>query len=411
MHACVAWQPAFLAPAFARASPPAATALPQIDPPSVIRAGTPCEAHVAGGHDGCNTDPMNDVAAERGVGIDGPALAPPLPRFAQIEPVGRCNLACRMCTVHERGDAVAELSLERYVQLLDALPQLEQLHLQGLGEPMLHPRFFDMVEIAARRGIRVSANSNLTLLTERRAARCISSGLAALSVSLDGASAAVYESIRRRASFAKVLRNLDRLVAARDAAPSPRLEVRAVMVLMRGNLAELPALLRLLHAHGVPELLVQRLSSDLAQPDAEARYIPIRRYVESAELREADLPRARGVFEAARAQAEALGMRLHLPRLDEAPACTPSPTRCGWPWEQLYITAAGALLPCCMVATADRASFGGVFAANEPCQPGHDDVQLLERWHGAEAQAFRSALTSAAPPAVCRSCALYHGKF
>jgi MoaA/NifB/PqqE/SkfB family radical SAM enzyme len=361
-----------------------------------------------GGHDGCTSAGMDDSAQAARAGSDVPPLAPPLPRFAQIEPVGRCNLACRMCTVHERGDAVAELSIERYVQLLDAMPGLERLHLQGLGEPMLHPRFFDMVEIAARRGIRVSANSNLTLLTERRAARCVSSGLAALSVSLDGASAASYESIRRRASFAKVLRNLDRLVAARDAAPPPRLEVRAVMVLMRGNLAELPALLRLLHAHGVAELLVQRLSSDLAQPAADARYIPIRRYVESAELGEADLPQARAVFEAARALAEALGMRLHLPRLTEAPA-TPSPMRCGWPWEQLYLTAAGSLLPCCMVATADRASFGDVFASGSAGD--RAPARLLERWHGAEAQAFRAALASAAPPAVCRSCALYHGKF
>ena len=352
---------------------------------------------------------MDDTAQSARAGSDVPSLAPPLPRFAQIEPVGRCNLACRMCTVHERGDTVAELSIERYVQLLDAMPGLERLHLQGLGEPMLHPRFFDMVEIAARRGIRVSANSNLTLLTERRAARCVSSGLAALSVSLDGASAATYESIRRRASFAKVLRNLDRLVAARDAAPPPRLEVRAVMVLMRGNLAELPALLRLLHAHGVHELLVQRLSSDLAQPEADARYIPIRRYVESAELGEADLPHARAVFEEARALAEAFGLRLHLPRLAAAPASTPSPTRCGWPWEQLYVTAAGALLPCCMVATADRESFGEVFASG--AAQDSEPARLLERWHGAEAQAFRAALVSQAPPAVCRSCALYHGKF
>jgi len=354
---------------------------------------------------------MDDSAAGPGPGAGGPALAPPLPRFAQIEPIGRCNLACRMCTVHERGDAVAELSIERYRQLLDAMPGLEELHLQGLGEPMLHPRFFDMVEIAARRGIRVSANSNLTLLTERRAARCVSSGLAALSVSLDGASAAVYESIRRRASFAKVLRNLDRLVAARDTAPSARLEVRAVMVLMRGNLAELPPLLRLLHAHGVGELLVQRLSSDLAQPAADARYIPIRRYVESAELGEADLPHARAVFAAARALAGELGLRLHLPRLDEAAERMPSPTRCGWPWRQLYITAAGSLLPCCMVATADRASFGDVFEAGVRQDEGDGAAHLLERWHGTEAQAFRAALASEAPPSVCRSCALYHGKF
>lgn len=335
------------------------------------------------------------------------SLTPALPRFAQIEPIGRCNLACRMCTVNERGDAVGELSLARFRALLDQMPGLEALHLQGLGEPMLHPQFFDMVELAAARGIHVSVNTNLTLLTPARAQRCITSGLAALSVSLDGASAAVYEAIRRRASYAKVIRNLDRLVDARDAAGSA-LEVRGVMVLMRENLHELPALVRLLHAHRVRELLVQRLSNDLAQPDLDPRYIPIRRYIEGAELRPADVAHAAQVFDEACETARALGVRLHLPRLS-APAREHHPAagpRCSMPWERLYLTAAGELLPCCMVASADRASFGNVFDAPAPDGPG-----VLARWHGRAAQAFRAALADDAPPAVCRSCAFYRGTF
>ena len=328
--------------------------------------------------------------------------APPLPRFAQIEPVGRCNLACRMCTVHERGDTVAEMPLGRFAALLDQMPGLERLHLQGLGEPMLHPDFFEMVSLAASRGIHVSANTNATLLTPRRVQACIDSGLAALSVSLDGATAATYEAIRRRADFGKVVRNLGRLTAARDAAGSA-LQVRGVMVLMRGNAAELPALVDLLHAQRVKELLVQRLSNDLRDNGLPARYIPIRDYVDDAELRPGDLDAVRALFERARERADALGVVLHLPRLDGrdgAVASPPTSPRCGWPWEQLYVTAAGELLPCCMVATADRATFGNVF-----------DGGLAARWHGDAAQGFRSALASDTPPSVCRSCALYHGRF
>src|SRR5256885_8125066 len=338
------------------------------------------------------------------LGEHAATLTPELPRFAQIEPIGRCNLACKMCTVNDRGDEVAQLSLERFRALLDQMPGLAELHLQGLGEPMLHPGFFDMIEIAVQRGIRVSANTNLTLLTPERAQRCISSGLASLSVSLDGATAPVYEAIRRKASFAKVIRNLGRLVDARDEAGSA-LEVRGVMVLMRSNLDELPALLRLLHAHRVPDLLVQRLSSDLGQPDLPARYIPIRRYVDEAQLGPADLVHAEAVFGETRALADGLGMRLHLPRLFPTPPQTPPATpRCRWPWDQLYVTAAGELLPCCMVATADRATFGNVFADDAP-------DGLAARWHGEAARVVRDALAPGAPPSVCRSCALYHGTF
>lgn len=334
--------------------------------------------------------------------------APPLPRFAQIEPIGRCNLACGMCTVNHRGDEVATLSVERYTALLDALPGLEALHLQGLGEPMLHPRFFDMVEIAAGRGIRVSANSNLTLLTPARVRRCIDSGLAALSVSLDGATAATFEAVRHGANFGKVVRNLGRLTDARDAAGSA-LEVRGVMVLMRSNLDELPALVELLHAHRVLELLVQRLSSDLEHEDLPGRYIPIRSYCRSAELQSHDLPHAEQVFEQASRRAQALGLRLHLPALQPAPAPArqaDSP-RCSWPWDGLYFTAAGEMLPCCMVATADRASFGRVFRD----EPASAQVDVAAAWNSTTAQQFRSGLRDDAPPSICRSCALYHGTF
>ncbi len=343
---------------------------------------------------------------------------PRLPRFAQIEPIGRCNLACRMCTVNERIDAVlGEMSIERFRSLLDQMPRLETLHLQGLGEPMLHPRFFDMIQLAASRGIRVSANTNLTLLTPARALRCVSCGLASLSVSIDGATREVYQSIRRKASFDKVVRNLGRLMRAREEHRS-RLEVRGVMVLMRANLDELPALVRLLHAHRVPELLVQRLSSDLEQPSLAPGYIPIRDYVRDGQLRPGDLAHAQAMFDEARELAASLGIRLHLPRLtprdegaarnEESPAENAAAAddvlpRCRWPWEQLYVTAAGELLPCCMVATADRATFGNVF-------DGEADG-LRRRWHSPEANAFRHALASDSPPDVCRGCALYRGTF
>jgi MoaA/NifB/PqqE/SkfB family radical SAM enzyme len=329
----------------------------------------------------------------------GITLTPPLPRFAQVEPVGRCNLACRMCAVNERGDEIAELPLERLRELLDAMPQLEELHLQGLGEPMLHPRFFDMVTLAAARGLRVTCNTNLTLLTEARARRCADSGLATVYGSIDGASAAVYESIRHKASFAKVLRNLRRLTAARDEAGSA-LSVVVVMVLQRANLEELPALLRLVCDHGVRELQVQRLARDLQEPALPERYIPIARYVADAELRPQDLERAAAVFEEAREVAAELGMRVHLPRLGPAPAATGGGPRCTWPWEQLYLTAAGHMLPCCIVGTADVATFGKMFGSDP-----------LAVWHGAAAQAFRRALADGPPPGVCGSCALYHHRF
>src|SRR5204863_5748659 len=96
-----------------------------------------------------------------------------LPKFLQIEPVGQCNLRCQMCPIQFRQDGppygpLAFMDFGTFTRLVDDLPSLQELHLQGLGEPMMHPRFFDMVAYAASRGVRVSTNTNMTLLNPAR---------------------------------------------------------------------------------------------------------------------------------------------------------------------------------------------------------------------------------------------------
>src|SRR5436305_7540468 len=169
--------------------------------------------------------------------------------YAQFEPVGQCNLRCQMCPIQFRRDGPpygppAFMRFEVFTRLVDQMPQLRELHLQGLGEPMMHPRFADMVAHAARRGIRVTTNSNLTLLNPTRAERCVTSGLDTIHVSIDGASREVYERIRVRARLDRVLGNLELIRSAKRELGSDRPHLRMVTVLMRQNLHELPDLVR-----------------------------------------------------------------------------------------------------------------------------------------------------------------------
>jgi radical SAM protein with 4Fe4S-binding SPASM domain len=172
----------------------------------------------------------------------------------------------------------------------------------------------------------------------------------------------------------------------------------------------------------VPDILVQRLASELNEPTLPARYLPIRRFVEGAELRGIDLAEAAEVFAAARERAARLGVTLHLPKLLPASrSIQPAPSgggrragavdgaagqerraqaRCSWPVDKLYVTAGGELLPCCMVGTPDRATFGNAF-----------DDGLDAVWNGEAARQWRSALGSDDPGALCRGCALYRGTF
>ncbi len=329
----------------------------------------------------------------------------PLPTYLQIEPVGQCNLRCQMCPIQFRRDGpphgpLAFMPFEDFTRVVDEFTALDHLHLQGLGEPMMHPRFFDMVDYAAGKGIRVTTNSNLTLLNRERAARCAASGLDTLFVSMDGATPETYERIRVRSRFDRVVRNLEGLLAARGARATPHL--RLVTVVMRQNLHELPAIVRLAAGWSIEGLSVQHLCHDFGEATLPAHYQPMREFVDAQTLLGEDPARVTYYFDAARAVAAEVGLELRLPRTtprQHLPG-TPGRQRCDWPWTGAYLSYEGLAMPCCMVATPDRIHFGNMV------EQGATAV-----WNGDAFQAFRARLDSDNPPDVCRSCALYHGTF
>jgi radical SAM protein with 4Fe4S-binding SPASM domain len=330
-----------------------------------------------------------------------------LPRFLQVEPVGQCNLRCQMCPILFRRDGpphgpVAFMDFEKYLLVLDQFPDLEELQLQGLGEPMMHPRFFDMVKAAAERGIQVGTNTNATLLNARRAELCVTSGLANIHISIDGATAETYERIRVRSHFDRVIHNVEGLVAARGQLESRTPRIRMVVVAMRQNLHEFPDLVRLAHRLGIDSVFVQHLCHDFGESSLPAQYEPMRDFVDEQTLIDEDPGRVKRFFTEARAVAKELGVDLRLPRTKPRPhpPGTPGPQRCDWPWRGAYVSYQGLAMPCCMVATPDRIQFGNM------AEQGVEAV-----WNGGAYEAFREALSSDRPPEVCRSCAIYSGTF
>lgn len=330
-----------------------------------------------------------------------------LPTYVQIEPVGQCNLRCQMCSIQFRKDGPpygppAFMKFETFTRIVDEFVTLETLHLQGLGEPMMHPRFFEMVEYATKKSIRVTTNSNLTLLNQKRAEQCVTSGLERLHVSIDGATAQTYDRIRVGSRFEQVVRNLELVLEARRQLGSIHPHLNLVMVVMRQNLHELPDLVRLAHQWSVEQMFVQHLCHDFGESSLPEHYRPMRDFVQSETLLEEDLERVEHYFSEARTVARELGVNLRLPRTRPRihPPGTPGQKRCDWPWSGAYISYQGYAMPCCMVSTPDRINFGNII------EQGVDQT-----WNSPAFESFRDRLASDEPPDVCRSCSIYSGTF
>lgn len=333
------------------------------------------------------------------------AAAPPLPREIQIEVTGACNLACQMCLVRYRpklGKREGAMCLHVFKSIVDDLPELEKLTLQGLGEPLLAPDFAEMVEYACARGIRVGFNTNGSFLTRERAEHLVRVGVDWLHVSLDGATKETYEGIRDGSDFDKVRRNIAGLVEVRRERGADHPTIQLVFVAMRRNLHELTALVRLAAELGVESVWVQNLSHSFADTDPSGSYAAIRRFAASEALWAEPNPEAVRRFEEARAVAEQLGIELRLPRLEEPPAepREPGSPGCHWPFESAYLTHDGDVQPCCMVMGVDRAVLGSAE------RDGFAGVWRNERY-----AAFREALTTDDPPEVCAGCSLYRRVF
>ncbi|MFE9692076.1 radical SAM protein [Micromonospora sp. NPDC005806] len=195
---------------------------------------------------------------------------PPLPTNLQLEVTSACNLRCLMCLVRYRppvNKLAGAMRPELFHRLVEDLPALRRLTLQGLGEPLLSPYLMEMIAAAVERDIYVGFNTNATLLTRRRAEELVASGVDWMHVSLDGAHAEAYQRVRDGADFDTVVANLAGLVAAKRAGGSDTPWLRVVFVAMRDTVAELPELVRLLGRIGVDELYVQNLSHSFSDAD------------------------------------------------------------------------------------------------------------------------------------------------
>jgi radical SAM protein with 4Fe4S-binding SPASM domain len=330
------------------------------------------------------------------------ALTPPPPRDVQIEVTGACNLRCRMCLVRYRPPLdrrTGSLSLEAFQRVVDALPALSVVTLQGLGEPLLAPHLLEMVRHVIARGCRVGFNTNATLLTRRRAEELVRAGLSWLHVSVDGATAATYEGIRDGARFATVARNVRGLIRVKGELGATDPDVSLVFVAMRRNVGELPDLVRRASEWGVGRVRVQNLSHSFSDTDPAGSYRAIREFAAAEALWDDDRDAA-AVFAEARQVAAALGVELRLPKLEETPPRAEGAPGCDWPWRSTYVTHTGRVQPCCMLMGGDRAVLGNLM-----------ETSFGEIWHGTPYRAFRAALLSTTPPDVCRGCAMYRGVF
>lgn len=179
-------------------------------------------------------------------------------QFLQIEPTTRCNFTCGFCA--GRHMPQTDLTLERFEQALKLYPALTCVEIQGEGEPLLHPQFFDMVAAAQRQNVRAHFITNGSLFSEETVDKLLSfDNVDKLYVSVESVDPKAFREIRG-GSFEKVRAGVERLQAKKRALGKSRPAVGLTVTVMRRTQGEASAIAELYRALGLDGgVLVQLL--------------------------------------------------------------------------------------------------------------------------------------------------------
>ena len=144
------------------------------------------------------------------------------PISLNIESTNLCNLQCFFCPREESSKGIGSMDFEIFRKVIDECAEkgpLKLINLHKDGEPLAHPRIFDMVRYIAETGAAedFGFTSNGILLDERREKKLLAAGLNKISFSIDATSENAYERSKGRRKYETVRENVSRFLRNKPA--------------------------------------------------------------------------------------------------------------------------------------------------------------------------------------------------
>jgi radical SAM protein with 4Fe4S-binding SPASM domain len=170
-------------------------------------------------------------------------MLPKVPPTVYVELTNRCNLQCLMCDRGSLSRQKLQMDINLFKKVIDNASEINipEVKLNRFGEPLLQPKLIEMIKYAKERRIpRVYFTTNATLLHETIAREIITSGVDAVTFSVDGGKGRTYEKIRKGAKYEKVVQNIERFASIRDTLGQRKPEMVLNTILMKDTVDEMP---------------------------------------------------------------------------------------------------------------------------------------------------------------------------
>ena len=318
-----------------------------------------------------------------------------------------CNLSCTMCEDHSpysdtqtsrrlagRPKRRMDVGLIRRVMEESRGTGLREIIPSTMGEPLIYPRFDEIIDMCAEFGVKLNLTTNGTF--PKRGARAWAERIVPVAsdvkISWNGATKATQERVMLGSNWERVLDNLREFIRVRDdhaAGGGNRCSVTLQTTFMEVNVRELPGMVRLAAETGVDRVKGHHLWVHFAQ----MRHESMRRSPESIALWNETVAEAHRIADRHRLPGGAKVALENIFELDPNGVEDIAPNgECPFLGREAWVASDGRFNPCCAPDALRRTlgDFGNV-----------QDESLYTIWQSAEYERLQAEYTRIP---LCRGC-------
>ncbi|MBI2996271.1 MAG: radical SAM protein [Candidatus Melainabacteria bacterium] len=271
-----------------------------------------------------------------------------LPPCLFVEITNRCNLACPTCLLGTEqaynGYNKSDIAFEQFKNIIDQIPSLVYVTLQGVGEPLLNKDIVKMIAYCSQRGISTYINTNGTVLTETKSKELIEARLSNLSISVNSFDEKVFAETRSGASIKKISENIKKFIQIKQVKNTKKPIVSFRAILMKETEPYMEDLIYKSDELGVDVLYIQLFMSIIADKN----------------LMESSLSPSE--IEEFSKKLETWKKKVKLQIITESFGKSSNNLgQCNLPWFSPNVTAEGFVTPCCTISNPNIINMGNIF--------------------------------------------------
>lgn len=155
--------------------------------------------------------------------------------YLQIEPTTRCNFRCIFCCRSKLEQKDIDIPLFKLA--LEELPSMYQIHVQGEGEPLLHPEIIEMFRLARKKAHILTTITNGSLL-KKYYKELVDCGIDRIGISIETVDNDAFHRIRG-GSLDSIIEGIKQVIQYKKNSKSARPALGFEVALLKENIPEL----------------------------------------------------------------------------------------------------------------------------------------------------------------------------